>query len=207
MKDKQQIEMAGCLRRLFRQRYVIRSRNEKWFQLIIEYRKRLQEVADAFAVYIEINEALGVAYLRAESEEMEEKLSIRLSKSKILSPFATALLIHLRWTRMQFYLDPGANQIPLTSVGGLREFIEPFSRSKIDNQFERQFRRALEELLELQVLTETVGDDAFFEITSLCDLLLPADQIQELRTRSEAYFDKVNGGIMPTNDQEEKTDA
>lgn len=186
--DRTELEIAGCLRRLFRSRYILRTRNERWFQSIVDNRRRIDEVLATFGANLELNEPLGVAAIRATSAEIEEQLNYRLSRTKILSAFASAMLLHLRWLRLQFYLQPTGDDLPLVSVADLREFLSAFSKSAVDLQYERQFRRALDELIDLQVLIETAEGSGFFEITSLCDLLLPADQIQELRSRASAYF-------------------
>ena len=189
--DKLELEIAGCLRRLLRSRYVLRARGERWYRAIIDHRQRLESFATALAATIEINEPLGIAYLRPLSEEIEESLGMRLSRARDLSPFATALCLFLRWKRMQYYLEPTGGDLPVIGVLEMREFLQQFSRAKIDHQFERQFRRCLDEVSELQIVLETAEGSGYFEITSLCDLLLPADQIQELRCRAEAYFARV----------------
>lgn len=189
--DKLDLEFAASVRRLLRARYVIRSRNGKGFQAIVENRKRIQELVAAIGAFLEVNEPLGVAYLRPESEELEEKIGVRLSRPKILGSFASALLIHLRWHRLQFFLQPTGSEIPVIGILEMREFLHRFSHAKVDSQFERQFRRCLDELSELQVLLETQPGSGTYEITGLCDLLLPADQLLELRTRAAAYFSRV----------------
>ncbi|MCM2281065.1 MAG: DUF4194 domain-containing protein [Bdellovibrionaceae bacterium] len=206
--EKLDLELAGCLRRLLRSRYVLRSRNERWFKMMIDHRQRIQDVASSFAAFLEINEPLGVAYLRPINEEIEEQLAIRLARSRKLSPFASTLLLHLRWQRMQFFLQPTGDDVPVIGLLELRDFLQRFSRAKIDAQFERQFRRCLEELTELQVILETEDGSGFFEITSLCDLLLPADSIRDLRTRAEAYFARTasetgSGGELAETDDSE----
>jgi hypothetical protein len=188
--EKLELELAACLRRLLRHRYLIRSRNEKWFKNVIEHRNRLQEIVETFGAYLEINEPLGVIYLRTLSEEVDEQLGIRFSRPKVLGPYASALMLHLRWQRMQFYTQPTGDDVPIISLLEMRDFLQPFSQAKVDIQFERIFRRCIDELVELQVLLETGTDSGFYEISSLCDLLLPSDQIHELRARAEAYFSR-----------------
>ena len=194
--EKSELEIAGCLRRLLRNRYILRSRNETWFKAIVDNRRKLQEVMDAFACHLEINEALGVVYLREHSEEIEEKLGIRMTRTRSLSALSTALILKLRWNRLQFYMQPTGDDVPIVGSLELREYLAQFSRAQIDSQFERAFRRSLEELAELQVLVAISSDGSeeesgFFEITSLCDLLLPADQIQEVRARANEYFNST----------------
>lgn len=193
--DKFEIELAGTLRRLLRLRYVLRTRNEKWFTLIIEHRKRILEIVSSFGAELEINEPLGLAYLRASSEEIEDKIGLRLSRRQILGPFASALILQLRWLRMQFFLQPTGHDVPIVGAADLREFLEPFSRSSIDNQFEKMFRRSLEELVDIQVIIETEEGSGFYEITPLCELLVPADQIHELRARADIYFSRFKGVV------------
>jgi hypothetical protein len=190
MMDRVELEIAGCLRRLFRARYILRTRNESWFKAIIDHRKRLQDIVGALGAELEINEPLGVIYIREGLPEDEERLGLRLSRGSTLGPHASAMILHLRWHRLQFYLDPKGD-LPLISGDELREFLLQFSKSKIDTQFERLFRRSLEELTELQVILETSSGSGFYEITSLCDLLLPADDIQAYRAKACAYFDHV----------------
>ncbi|MGE0527742.1 MAG: DUF4194 domain-containing protein [Bdellovibrionales bacterium] len=195
--DKAELEVAGCLRRLLRSRYILRSRHENAFKLIVDHRNRLQEIVGSFGAFLEVNEPLGVTYLRVGSDEMEEKLDLRLSRTRTLGPFATALILSLRWQRLQFYLQPTGDDVPIAGLVEMREFLLQFSKAKIDAQFERQFRRCLEELVDLQVIVETSSGSGFYEITSLCDLLLPADQIQELKARAEVYFGR--GGVAEEN--------
>jgi len=199
--DKADFELAGCLRRLFRMRYVLRSRNEKWFKVMIEHRTRIENAVKAFAVRLEINEPLGVIFLKTVDAETEEQLGIRFSVPHSLSPLATTLMIHLRWLRLQFYLQPTDNDVPIVGMLELREFSQQFTHAKVDQQFERQFRRSLDELCALDIIFETAADSGLFEITSLCDLLLPADQIHDLRARANAYFTHKDGTFIEKTDE------
>ncbi len=205
--EKDELEIAGCMRRLLRSRYLLRSRNEKWFKAMIDHRRRLQEIVTTFAAYLEINEPLGLAYLKPLNEEIEDHLGIRLSRPRALSPFASALLIYLRWQRLQFYLQPSGGDVPIISLNEIREHLQHFSQAKVDVQFERQFRRALDELTDLQVLLETASESGFYEMTSLCDLLLPADQLHEWRTRAEVYFKRVSNAASPNENVEGESNA
>jgi hypothetical protein len=199
--DKAEFELAGCLRRLFRIRYVLRTRNEKWFRIMIEHRVRIENAVKAFAVRLEINEPLGVIFLKPIDDETEEQLGIRFSLPHSLSPLATTLMIHLRWLRLQFYLQPTDSDVPIVEMLELREFSQQFTHAKIDQQFERQFRRALDELRAIDVIFETAAESGFFEISSLCDLLLPADQIHDLRVRATAYFAHKGGAFSEKTDE------
>jgi hypothetical protein len=198
--DRANLELAGCLRRLFRSRYVLRSRSERWFKSIVDNRGSLEEVVARFGAALEINEPLGVCYVRAGDEDVEEQLGIRLARPKALGPYASALMLRLRWQRLQFYLQPTGDDVPVAGVKEMREYLSSFSRAALDTQFERQFRRCLDELTQLQVLVETAQDSGFYEITSLCDLLLPADQIRDLQDRATAYFEHKTPSEVPSED-------
>lgn len=189
--DKMELELAGCLRRLFRNRYILRSQNEAWFKSIVDNRKRIQEVIQTLGANLEINEPLGVTYIRPGNEETEERLGLKMTRSRVLGVMSTALILRLRWHRLQFYLRPTGDDVPIVGIAEMREHLQQFNPSKIDLHFEKQFRRAIEELAELQVLIETSRDSGYYEITALCDLLLPADQIRDLKERAELYFKKA----------------
>jgi hypothetical protein len=190
---KTELEIAGCLRRLLKSRYLVRSRNEKWFQLLVDLRLELDRVLGAMGMALEIQDGLGVAYLRNLSGELEEKIDYQMGRRQSLSAYASALLVKLRHARLEFYLNPSADSVPLIPLGEMREFLQNFSAAKIDSHFERLFRRALDELLDLQVLFATREDSEFYEISPLCEILLPLDAIQETKTRMEAYFAHFQG--------------
>lgn len=194
--NKQDLEIAGCLRRLTKNRFLLRSKNEKWFQTILDHRDKLQNVFKSFLIHLDVNEPLGVIYLRPLDPEIEETLSYQMGRKQILGPFASLLIFHLRNFRDQFFKNPTSNEVPLISLGELREFCQVFNQSEIDREFERQFRKCLEELQELQALQETASQSDLFEITAVCDLLLPADQVQEFKIKIDTYF-KSNKTLSP----------
>lgn len=192
---KQDIEIAGGLRRLTRNRFLLRSKNEKWFQTIIDHRGKLQSIFDSFLIQMDINEALGVAYLRPISTEVEDILSYQIGRKQNLSALASVLIFHLRDLRLQFFLNPGSYEAPLVSLAELRDFAQNFNQSSIDREFERLFQKSLSELIELQVLQETQSQTDLFEITAVCEILLPAEQIQEMKIKMENF---VQGATIAT---------
>lgn len=179
---------AGALRRLLKTRYLIRSRNESWFQIVIDLRTDLQKILDTMAIALEINETLGVAFLRPMSDEIEDTLAYNLGRRKTLGAMASALLIKLRFDRLQFFLNPSISDAPLVSGVEMRDFLENFNSAKMDSQFERTFRKAIEELTELQVLIETKPESGLYEISPLCEILLPMDKLQATKDQMEKYF-------------------
>ncbi len=188
--DKSDIELAGCLRRLLKNRFIIRRSNEKWFQAIIEHRQAIQSIFQKRYFCLEINETIGVIYLRPESEEIEERIGFQMHKKKSLSMFSSILALHLRKERLRFYMNPGSSEIPLISNLNLREFLQTFNQLKVDSQFERVFRKAIEELIEQQLLKETQQDSGIYEITPICDVLIPGDMLVAIEGKIKAYFSR-----------------
>ncbi|MFN8791128.1 MAG: DUF4194 domain-containing protein [Bdellovibrionales bacterium] len=186
--SKSDFEIAGCLRRLTKNRFLLRSKNEKWFQTILDYREKLQTLFNSFLIQLDINESLGVAYLRPRSSDIEEALGYQMGHRQNLGPLSSLLIFQLRNLRLQHFLNPSSDEVPFITVGELREFAQVFSRSDIDREFERQFRKSLEELKELSLLLPTASQPDLFEITAVCEILLPADQIQEIKIKMDHYF-------------------
>lgn len=202
---KADLEFAGCLRRLLKARFLLRSRNEKWFQAVIDYRLKLQKHFEALALELEINEALGVAYLKPLQEELEESIAYQMGRKQTLSPLASAIVYRLRHHRLQFYLNPTNDSAPLITWEDMREFVQAFNVSKIDSQFERAVRKALEELLELQIVTETKPGSGIYEISPICEILLPLDQIRDGKVKMEAYF--TRNGFRSDSKSDDGVDA
>ncbi len=186
--NKSLLELAGCLRRLLKTRFIVRAQNEKWFQSIIDRKVELQKVFDTMGVKLIINESLRIAYLNTNNAEFEEVLDYQLGRKKSLSPFASTLVIYLRYQRLQYFLHPTSDPIPLVELMNLREYIEKFNTATIDNQFERAFRKALSELEELQILIETKANSGIYEITPICEILISQDQLIHLQNQMKAYF-------------------
>lgn len=188
--NKVELEVAGCLRRLLKSRFFLRSANEKWFQTMIDHHQALQSILNKMFFRLEINETLGVIYLRPESEEIEDRIGFQMQKRKSLSMFASIITMQLRKERLQFFINPNNDAIPLISTLQLREYLQTFNQLKIDSQFERVFRKALEELRENQLLTETEQDSGIFEITPICEIVLPVDNLNEFEVKIKSYLAK-----------------
>lgn len=186
--DKNKILLAGALRRLFKNRFLIRSKNEKWFQIIIDLKELIQKNLDSFLVQLEINETLGVIYLKTMDESIEEQIQYQVGRNKTLSPLASALLLKLRYERLQFMLNPTPEGVPLIRLDDIKEFLLPFDNSKMDSQFEKNYRKAIEDLLQLEILFEISSENSFYEISPLCEILLSLDELQQKKTQMEMYF-------------------
>ncbi|NCN39871.1 DUF4194 domain-containing protein [bacterium] len=186
--SKTELEVAGCLRRLMRHRYILRSNNVQWFQRISDHRLQLQKVLDAFFLQLIVDESLGVSYISEADPDIEESLAFQISRKKRLGAYSTLLLIQLRHERLQFYLNPKENAVPMVSKEQLREYLKGFDTHQIEARFETAFKSALQSLRDLQVLSETKVESGNYEITAICDLLVPQDEIQSLRQKIQTYF-------------------
>ncbi len=188
---KNQLVMAGALRRLFKNRYIIRSKNEKWFQMLVDLKEAIQKNLEPFLIQLEINESLGVAYLRSMDESIEDQLQYQIGRNKMLSPLATALLAKLRYERLQFMLNPNPEGVPLITLEGIKEYLSVFDNSKMDSQFEKNYRKAIEDLMLLEILYEVPGSNDMYEISPLCEILLSLDSLQAMKTQMESYFQSI----------------
>ena len=194
---KQDLEVAGCLRRLLKTRFLLRSRNERWFQTVIDLRRDVERVALSFAMSLEINESLGVAFLKPIDSDVEEALAYQVGRRRALSPLPSALVYKIRHQRLQFYLSPATETVPLITTEEMREFLQNFTSAKVDTQFERLFRKALDEMVDLQILQETKPDSGIYEITPLSEILLPLDRIKEMKARMENFFSQSKVADFP----------
>ena len=154
----------------------------------MDHRNVLQSVFQKMFFQLEINETLGLVYLKPESNEIEEKINFQMHRRKTLSMFGSVLALYLRKQRLQFYMNPNNNEIPLAKLAELREYLQTFNQLKIDSQFERIFRKGIDELIENQLIKETQEGSTYYEITPICEILLPADTLNEFETKIKNYF-------------------
>lgn len=187
---KSDLEIAGCLRRLFKQHFILRSKNKQWFQHVIDHRMSLQNILNSFFLTLIVDESLGVLYLLETSSDIEDSLAFQMGRKKRLDAYTSLLLLQLRHERFQFYLNPDEAEVPLVRQEELREYLKNFDTHEVDARFERSFQAALKSLKSLQVLFETQQDSQIYEVSAVCDLLLPLDDIQSYRKKIETYFAK-----------------
>jgi hypothetical protein len=133
---------------------------------------------------------LGTIQIKPVSDENEDLIGLQMGRKKQLSPLASILMIYLRQNRISFYLNPASDSFPQAELMEMREFVESFQPFKIDSQFERNFRKALDELEGLQVILKTKLNDHLFEITPIVEILLPADEITNYKNRISDYYSK-----------------
>lgn len=185
---KTDFEIAGCLRRLFRQKYILKNKNLKWYQSVVDHEKALSHFFEPWLLRLVINDSLGVIYLDSISVDIEDQLEYQLGRVQILTAVSTILLLFLRQKRLDYFLNPDGDDTPMVEVLHLREFASQFNQNKLDHTFERQFRRALDELSDLQVINELKQDSGLYEISPVCEVLLPADSLNELKQKITTHF-------------------
>lgn len=186
--DRSEIILAGALRRLLRGRFILRSRSENQYKTIIDLREDLQKVVGKMGAHLEVNEILGVAYIRPYSAEIEEAIGFQLGSSKTLNRMTSMLLLYLRSRRLLFFQNPEQSDLPLVERSELRQYLGEYVIEKEDRKVEREFRASLDELVDLQVLIPINADYERFEISAVCDILMGAEAVGELRKKIEIYF-------------------
>ncbi|MFN7905839.1 MAG: DUF4194 domain-containing protein [Pseudobdellovibrionaceae bacterium] len=130
--QKNDIELAGCLRRLFKSRFILRSQNLNWFRTIIDQRESIQNILDKFLLHLEINESLGIIQIRPMNDEAEEAIAFQMGRKRQLSPFASMMLLFLRQERILYFMNPQSDSFPKTETKTMRDFIETFHPFKVE---------------------------------------------------------------------------
>lgn len=185
------LQIAGALRRLLRGRFILRSRNEIQYKTILDFREELQKVFNKMAAHLEVNEILGLAYVRPSSSELDESIGFQLGPSRTLNRMSSMLLLYLRSRRLLFFQSPEQSDLPLVERVELRQYINEYVAEKEDRKVEREFRVSLEELVELQVLIPLDENYERFEISPVTDVLMAAEVVTELRKKIEIYFKSI----------------
>lgn len=204
MLGKEDALTAGILRRLFRNRFLLRSKNEVWFQILIEQQDKVRAVLNKMAADLELDSTWGIAYIKTLSLEVEEQLEYQLGSNKTLSRYSSLIIYFLRLRRLSFYRNPDSD-VPLVKREELKAFLEDFNFHLESSKFEREFNRSLNEVMDLQVLTRS-GSNDFFEITPVCDVILPADEMAAFRTRFEEYFKVLGRGVKSESSEQEEVE-
>ena len=186
--DSKARQLAGVIRRCISSRFILRSKNQEFHKLLLQYRTELEAYFLKMGVELILNEALGIAYL-APSSEWDEDIAYRLGRTRTLSAWETLALIFLRHKRMEFFTGTIESEAPWISRKELRDYLREYSQETEDRRFENQFAGVLKGLKEHQILLSQ--DDLQFEITPVCEVLLPADQIAVLKEKTKAYFEAL----------------
>ena len=186
MLNKEDIFVAGILRRLFKTRFLLRSKNEFWFQILVEHQGQVRSFLNKMAADLELDPTWGVAYIKPLSAEIEDQLDYQLGRQAHLSRYASLLIYFLRLQRLNFYRNP-EGEAPLIKREDMRVFLTDFSNHIDSSRFEREFNKCLDELIEIQVLLRASVED-LFEISPVCDVLLTVDNLSSFKSRFELYF-------------------
>lgn len=186
--NRTEIQIAGALRRLLRGRFILRSRNEGQYKNILDLREELQKVIMKLGAHLEVNEILGLAYIRPLSVEIEDAIGFQLGAARSLNRMSSMLLLYLRSRRLLFFQNPEQADLPLVERAELRQYINDYVVEKEDRKVEREFRASLDELIELQVLIPLDENYERFEISPITDILMGAEVVTELRKKVEVFF-------------------
>lgn len=195
--DNKDKKLAGIIRRCLSLRYILRRRNRQLFSNILNYRTALNEFFYKAGAQLLVNEALGIAYLEP-LHEFDDEIEYRLGRSVTLQPFETLLLIFLRQKRMEYFSGDIDSETPWVKREEMREFLLEFNQEKEERKFQLAFDRVLKQLQSNQILLSS-EDDALYEISPVCDVVLPADEIHQMQQRAQAYF--INKTASPLEEQ------
>lgn len=183
-------KLAGIIRRCLGQRYILRTRSPELFQSLLIHSEDLRSFFATASLELRMNEPLGIAYLSV-IDAQEEEMEYRWGRTKILGSLETLVLIFLRQKRMEYFTGNAISEIALIRNSEIREYLRGFSEEKEDKKFQRKFDEVLGNLIENQILLNTPlshEGDSSYEITPVCDILLPADRIWELKSQAQTYF-------------------
>ena len=97
---KKSNKSVDAIRRLLNSRYVIRAKNQKSFQNIVDYQSFLENYFDAAGAKLILNETLGVVYLESNSDDDASSEVSRFGRVQPLTATETFALILIRQQRM-----------------------------------------------------------------------------------------------------------
>ncbi|MFY7992076.1 MAG: DUF4194 domain-containing protein [Bacteriovoracaceae bacterium] len=194
------LELAGCLRRLLKSRFIIKAKSENWYRIIVDKQQSLEGFMTAMAAKLIINEQLGVIYLQELDPEIEEKLAYQLGSKMILRKFATHALLIMRKKRSDYFLNPDASGKCFITKQELKELLLPFlegiEKYKEDKKLESDIREALKDLRDLQVIFEIGDGSDVYEISPVCDVLLPLEDIEIVERNIVNYMKNAAGDSL-----------
>lgn len=184
--------LAGCLRRLLKNRFILKTKSEIWYRNIVDKKASIDEFMSAMAAKLVIHDELGIIYIRDLDPETEEKIAYQLGSKITLKKFATHALLIMRKKRSDYFLNPDSAGVCFISKQELKEllvpFLEQFDRYREDKKFEQDLRDTIRELRDLQVIFETAEGSEVYEISPVCEVLLPLEEIQKLEMHISSYM-------------------
>lgn len=187
----QEKKIAGMIRRCLSSRYIIRSRQKDLFIKLITYHKDLTKFFNTMGVELVINEDIGIAYLQTQPE-VDEELDYKFGRQIQLSALETLMLLYVRQKRIDHYTGHLENETPLIGLKDLREFLTEFNFEKEDRKFQQRFERSINQMIGHQIILATKNPEQF-EISPVCDVVLPADKISRLNSQAQSYFNSNSG--------------
>lgn len=189
------IVVAGCLRRLLKNRFLLQKKSREWFRNIVDCQAHLIPHIEALGARLIINESLGIAYLASGDPEIEEKIGIQLGTTITLKKISTMILLSLTKRLLDYQSSPDS-EICLINRQSIKDEILPFlahiERYKEDRVVEKELKETLKELKDLQVIFELPESEDIYEISPVCNILLPFEETQRTRAFVEAYLSQSN---------------
>lgn len=180
------VKFAGIVRRCLSMRFIVRVRNEAFFQSVVERRAALAKYFAQMGVNLKLNEELGVAFLEAMPEQ-EDSIDYRFGRTSTLTGFETLLLFVLRKHRYEYLTGEAEFELPPIEVSRIRELLEEYRPQKEERKFQQSLQKALERFEKYKILLRTSSPDRY-EISPVTDVLLTADEIRRSLDRAREYF-------------------
>lgn len=184
--SKKSNKSVDAIRRLLNTRYVIRAKNQKSFQNIVDYQNFLENHFDAAGAKLILNETLGVAYLESNSDDDASSEVSRFGRVQTLTAIETFALILIRQQRMDYYTNPEENENPLLDEEKLKDAISAVSITKNDREFQKRYSELIDKLVSLQFLYGPDEGPKF--ISPVVDVCMPGDDVTQLRQAAMKYF-------------------
>jgi len=182
--DSQEKRFADMIRRCLSTRFIVRRKSKELFSNLTSYQKEINNYLLKIGLELKLHGDLGVAYLE---NLVQLDLQNRVSRAINLNPYETLLTIYLRQKRMDYFTGDPDSEIAPVMRDDLREFLQGFNVEKVDKNFQRNFNNCLNRLIELQILFK-MKEEHLFEISPICDLIIPADHIHKLLDDAKKYF-------------------
>lgn len=182
--DQKERRFAQMARRCINSRFILRNRSQELFLNLNTYHKELNQYFMKMGLELKLDNELGIAQL-VDIKELE--LQYSAGKKIKLGARETILTIYLRQKRMDYFTGDPESEVATISEESMREFLNEFNQEKEDKKFQREFKQTIKRLLDLQILLN-LQEEYQYEISPICDLIIPADHIQLLLDKAKIYF-------------------
>ena len=180
-------KMISILRRCLTSKFVLRSRSKELFDKLQLHIDEVNEYFDQIGAKVILNSNLGVAYV-VELEELLEKDLPQLGRKSELNPLETIALIFLRKKRMDYFSGEVTEESPVVTRVEIQTFLEPYKITTNEGKFSSKIDRIIKNLCYWQILLKKGKG---YEISPVCEVLLSAEALKELKESSNKYFENL----------------